>query len=49
MKKEIILTEKERELIEVIHDLRNSRHNYSYQLEMYLRDIFDELIDEIKY
>ena len=42
------LDEKLEELIEVLKDLNNSKHNYSYQLEMYARDLFDTLIDEIK-
>jgi TRAP-type C4-dicarboxylate transport system substrate-binding protein len=37
-----------KELNEVIKNFNNSNHNYSYQLELYLRDIFDILIDEIK-
>jgi hypothetical protein len=48
MKEKIILTEKERELIEAIRNLRNSKHNYSYQLEDYARELFDRMIDEIK-
>ncbi len=42
------LSEKLRELNEVIKNLNNSKHNYSDQLEMYARDLFDILIDEIK-
>ena len=42
------LEEKLTELNEVIRNFNNSNHNYSFQLELYLRDIFDELIDEIK-
>jgi len=40
--------EKLEELNEVLKDLNNSKHNYSNQLEMYARDIFDTLIDEIR-
>jgi len=42
------LEKKLKELNEVIRNFNNSNHNYSYQLELYLRNFFDELIDEIK-
>ena len=42
------LDEKLEELNEIVRNLNNSKHNYSYQLEMYARDFFDSLIDEIK-
>jgi hypothetical protein len=42
------LNGKLKELNEVIKNLNNSKHNYSDQLEMYARDLFDILIDEIK-
>ena len=42
------LDEKLKELNEVIRNLNNSKHNYSFQLETYTRDLFDQLIDEIK-
>jgi len=42
------LSEKLEELNEVLINLNNSKHNYPYQLEMYARDLFDILIDEIK-
>ncbi|MCL1936769.1 MAG: hypothetical protein FWF52_00025 [Candidatus Azobacteroides sp.] len=42
------LEEKLEELNEVLKNLNDSKHNYSYQLEMYARDLFDTLIDEIK-
>jgi len=48
MKKRIILTEKERTLIECLRNLKKSRHNYSTALEIYVRDLFDIMIDEIK-
>lgn len=35
-------------LNEILINLNNSKHNYSCQLEMYARDLFDILIDEIK-
>lgn len=42
------LDEKLEELKEILKNLNNSKHNYSYQLELYARDFFDILIDEIK-
>ena len=47
MYKELILTEEEKELIEAIRNLKNSKHNYSWQLEQYVRELFDRMIDEI--
>ena len=41
------LTEQEADLIEAIRNLKNSKHNYSYELEKYVRDLFDNMIDEI--
>jgi hypothetical protein len=46
MEKELKLTEKERELIEAIRNLRKMKHNYSVQFEEYARRLFDEMIDE---
>jgi hypothetical protein len=43
-----VLTEQEWELIETIRNLKNSKHNYSYQLEEYARELFDRMLDEIK-
>jgi hypothetical protein len=48
MKQEIILTEEEKELIEAIRNLKNSKHNYSFQLEDYVRELFDRMLDEIR-
>jgi hypothetical protein len=48
MSKKLELTEEEEELITAIRNLRNSKHNYSYQLEDYVRQLFDRIIDEIK-
>ena len=42
------LEQKLKELNEIIRNLNNSKHNYSFELEMYTRDYFDQLIDEIK-
>jgi hypothetical protein len=41
------LNEKLKELNEVIRNLYNSRHNPSFELENYARDLFDTIIDEI--
>ena len=46
MKTEFILTEKERELIEVVRNYKNSKHNPSKTLEMYVKQLFDELLFE---
>ena len=46
MNTEIILTEKERELIEVVRNYKNSKHNPSKSLEMYAKQLFDELLFE---
>lgn len=43
MKKEE-LTETEGELIEALRDFRNSYHNQSIQIELYI----DELVDKLK-
>ena len=40
--------EKLEKLNEILRNLNNSKQNYSYQLKMYARDIFDILIDENK-
>lgn len=42
MKREI--TEKEWELLEALRNFRNSRHNPSAQIELYI----DQLVDELK-
>lgn len=46
MKHEVVLTEKEFELLEAIRNFKNSRHNYSRQLEEYARELFDEMMDD---
>jgi hypothetical protein len=48
MERNIVLTEKEKELIEAIRNLKNSKHNYSFQLEEYVRELFDRMLDEIR-
>jgi hypothetical protein len=40
------LTEKEWELIEAIRNFKNSKHNYSFQFELYLRELFETLLRE---
>lgn len=44
MKKSRKITEKEWELIEALRNFRNSRHNPSVQIELYI----DELVDGLK-
>lgn len=39
------LTDEERELIEAIRNLKNSKHNYSKTLELYVRALFEALIE----
>ena len=43
-----ILEKRLKELSEIIRNLNKIKHNYSIQYEMYVRDYFDILIDEIK-
>jgi len=42
------LKEKLEELVEAVLNLNNSKHNPSDELENYVRDLFDTIIDEIK-
>jgi TRAP-type C4-dicarboxylate transport system substrate-binding protein len=42
------LNRKLEELNEMLKNLNNSKHNYPDELEMYTRDLFDSIIDEIK-
>ena len=42
--KELKLTEKEKELIEAIRNLKNSKHNYSQELELYVRELFEIIL-----
>lgn len=44
MKKSKRITAKEWELIEALRNFRNSRHNPSFQLELFI----DQLVDELK-
>ncbi|MDR0546177.1 MAG: ArsR family transcriptional regulator [Dysgonamonadaceae bacterium] len=41
-----ILTGKEWELIEAIRNFKNSQHNYSFQFELYLRELFEQVLRE---
>ena len=45
MKEQIILTEQEAELIECIRNIKNTRHNYSFYYEKYVRELFEQLIE----
>ncbi len=38
------LNEKEEELIEAIRNIKNSKHNPSFELEWYIRMLFEELL-----
>jgi len=40
------LTEKEWELIETIRLLKKTKHNYSIQFEFYVRQLFEELLED---
>ncbi len=40
------LTELERELIEAIRNLKKTKHNYSKILELDVRELFEQLLDE---
>ena len=42
----INLTEKEEELIEAIRNFKKSKHNYSFELEMYIRGLFESILAE---
>lgn len=44
MEKSKTITDKEWELIEALRNFRNSKHNPSIQLELYI----DQLVDELK-
>lgn len=39
------LTEEEKELIEMIRNFKKSRHNPSWELEIYIRELFEKLLD----
>lgn len=39
------LTQKEKELIEMIRLLKKSKHNPSKELKIYVRELFEEMID----
>jgi hypothetical protein len=41
-----ILTDREWELIEAIRNFKNSQHNYSFQFELYLRELFEQVLRE---
>lgn len=40
------LTEQERELIEAIRNFKNSKHNYSEELEKWIIRLFEKLLYE---
>lgn len=40
------LTKKEKELIEAIRNFKKSKHNPSINLEFYIRQLFEELLED---
>ena len=46
IRNEMELTEKEQELIEAIRNLKNSKHNFSIELELWTRELFENLLDK---
>ncbi len=40
------LTQAEEELIQAIRNLRNTKHNFSTDLEWYTRELFEKLLEE---
>jgi hypothetical protein len=44
MKEKLVLTKDEEELIEAIRNLRKSYHNYSWRLELYVRELFELML-----
>ncbi|WP_197492161.1 hypothetical protein [Arachidicoccus ginsenosidimutans] len=42
--KQIKLTEKENELIVAIRNFKSSKHNYSLELEWFIRQLFETLL-----
>jgi len=39
------LTEQEWELIEAIRNFQKSKHNYSFEMETYVRELFDSMLE----
>jgi hypothetical protein len=46
MKKSKKITEREWELIEALRNFRNSKHNPSLQLELFIEELVDRLKEE---
>ncbi|MDR2964048.1 MAG: ArsR family transcriptional regulator [Bacteroidales bacterium] len=40
------LTDKEIELIEAIRNFQKTKHNYSFDLEFYVRELFESILTE---
>ncbi len=38
------LTEEETELIQAIRNFKKSQHNYSFEFEMWVRELFERLL-----
>lgn len=43
---ELKLTEQEEELIENVRNFKKSKHNYSFDYEMYVRELFERILAE---
>jgi hypothetical protein len=43
---QVKLTEQEKELIEAIRNLKKTKHNYSEDLEWYVRELFENLLND---
>jgi len=43
---EKLLTEQEAELIDAIRNLKNSRHNPSFELALYVKQLIDEMLEK---
>ena len=39
------VTEQEKELIEAVRNLRYSKHNYSWELELWVRELFEKILE----
>ena len=46
MNSEMILTDKEKELIEAVRNYKTSKHNPSRMLKNYAKQVFNELLRE---
>jgi hypothetical protein len=42
----VLFTEKEAELIESIRNFKKTKHNPSFELELWIRELFENLLEE---